>query len=146
MVINAVKRLAYLCTTMPALIAAIPEKELSEKSIAGKWSKKEILGHLIDSATNNHQRFIRCQFETNPVIVYDQNKWNHYNSYQNTDGNQIVILWQYYNLHLIEVIKNISVENLQKGCMIGDQLLTLEFLIIDYVEHLEHHLHQIIDY
>ncbi len=48
---------------------------MSIKLFPNKWSKKEIIGHLINSATNNHQRFVRCQFETIPKIVYDQNKW-----------------------------------------------------------------------
>lgn len=61
-----------LCNTVPAKLRTIPEEHLCFRQSPEKWSKKEILGHLIDSATNNHQRFIRGQLET-PVIYYDQN-------------------------------------------------------------------------
>jgi hypothetical protein len=61
----------YLCDSVPQQIKAIDEVEFSRKVSPDKWSKKEILGHLIDSATNNHQRFVRAQFET-PQIYYEQ--------------------------------------------------------------------------
>ena len=76
MIENIVDRLQYLCDAIPSLIKQIPEQEFSHKSAPGKWSKKEILGHLIDSATNNHQRFVRAQFEDTPFIIYDQDNWN----------------------------------------------------------------------
>lgn len=76
-----INRLEYLCNTIPELLIQIDEQIFSEKINPAKWSKKEILGHLIDSATNNHHRFVRVQFETNLKISYDQNKWNQYNFY-----------------------------------------------------------------
>ena len=111
-----------------------------------KWSKKEIIGHLIDSATNNHQRFVRGQFENRPAIIYDQDKWNEFGFYQQINGQQIISFWAAYNRQLIELIKHIPKENLQLECLVGDKLLTLNFLINDYVEHLEHHLRQVISY
>jgi hypothetical protein len=119
---------------------------MSEKSSSNKWSKKEIIGHLIDSATNNHQRFVRGQFENNPEIRYDQNKWNQYNFYQQIDSKQIILFWTFYNKQLIEIIERIPTENLKRQVNVDGALLTLEFLIFDYVEHLEHHLKQVIDY
>lgn len=64
------KRLEYLCATVPGIISTIAETEFCFKPLPEKWSKKQILGHLIDSAANNHQRFIRIQYEQEPVIFY----------------------------------------------------------------------------
>jgi DinB superfamily len=143
---NAISRLEYLCNTIPELLTSIEDTTFNEKIRKDKWSKKEILGHLIDSATNNHQRFVRGQFEENPKIVYDQNNWNKYNFYQEIDGQQIIEFWTIYNRQLLALMKQIPSENLQLGCLVGDNFLTLDFLINDYVEHLEHHLRQIISY
>ena len=108
------------------------------------WSKKEILGHLIDSATNNHQRFVRGQFEFKPVIEYNQNKWNEFNYYHFIDSNQLITFWTVYNKQIIELISKIPKENLKKEVKINHHLHTIEFLFIDYVNHLEHHLNQIL--
>ena len=143
MTTNAIDRLEYLCNTIPELLTSIDDKMFSEKTREDKWSKKEILGHLIDSATNNHQRFVRAQFEDMPNIVYDQNKWNQYNFYQQIDLKQIISFWTVYNRQLLQLIKQIPKESLQLECLAGDTLMTLECLINDYAKHLEHHLQQI---
>lgn len=146
MVEQALSRLNFIIDNLPIVLTQISEENMSEKSSSNKWSKKEIIGHLIDSATNNHQRFVRGQFENNPEIHYDQNKWNEYNFYQQIDSKQIILFWTIYNKQLIEIIERIPTENLKRQINVGGALLTLEFLIIDYVEHLEHHLKQVIDY
>ena len=146
MIADTIYRLEYLCNTISALLKNIDNHTFSEKIEPDKWSKKEIIGHLIDSATNNHQRFVRGQFEDRPRIVYDQNNWNKYNFYQQIDKQQIIDFWTVYNRQLLELIKQIPNENLQLECFVGDKLLTLDFLVNDYVEHLEHHLKQVISY
>jgi hypothetical protein len=144
---ESVSRLQFLIDTIPSLLTEIEEMKFSEKQNLEKWSKKEILGHLIDSATNNHQRFVRCQFENIPKIVYDQNNWNKFNFYQQIDKKQIIEFWTIYNKQLVQLMKNISNENLLKECKTSDDKnYTIEYLISDYVEHLEHHLQQIVDY
>jgi hypothetical protein len=75
MINAALNRLEYLLKTIPALLNALDENEFSFKPAENKWSKKEILGHLIDSASNNHQRFVRAQFEEHANIFYHQNEW-----------------------------------------------------------------------
>jgi hypothetical protein len=146
MIEQAIKRLEYIINTIPKFLNEIGEPDFSFKPIPTKWSKKEIIGHLIDSATNNHQRFVRGQFEQNPEIQYDQNKWCELSFYQQIDGQQIISFWTIYNKQLIEIIKRIPKENLSRQVKVGDKLFTLEFLITDYVEHLEHHLKQVIEY
>ncbi|HEY0670249.1 MAG TPA: DinB family protein [Sphingobacteriaceae bacterium] len=140
-----IDRLESLCETVPTLLRKISEADFSFKPTPEKWSKKEILGHLIDSATNNHHRFIRGQFENVPVISYDQNKWNEFNYYQQIKVDQLIQFWTSYNLQLLELLKLISPTNLKKECNIGGQgNVKIESLFNDYVSHLEHHLGQII--
>ncbi len=146
MIEQTIKRLEYLTEMIPNLLYEIGEENLSFKISEEKWSKKEIIGHLIDSATNNHQRFVRGQFENKPEISYDQNKWNEFNFYQSIKGQQIISFWTIYNKQLLEIIKKIPNENLSREVKIAENILTLKFLITDYVAHLEHHLKQIIEY
>jgi len=137
-------RLQYLIDNIPAKLMAISENDFCAKPAPNKWSKKEILGHLIDSATNNHQRFIRTQFENVPHIVYDQNNWNSFSHYNELGSKHIVHFWAMYNKHLLEIIKRIPEANLTKECHTGgDNNVTLAWLIDDYVVHMEHHLKQI---
>lgn len=138
---DAVFRLQYVLDTIPAKLHAIPKQRFSAKESPDKWSRQQIIGHLIDSAANNHQRFIRAQYEATPKIVYDQNNWNTLNFYETADSALVINLWFSYNQHLLFVIKQIPDENLERLCDVGNnQQVTLAFLIVDYVDHLEHHL------
>lgn len=139
-------RLEYLIKVIPPLLKDINDDTFKAK-VTNKWSKQEILGHLIDSATNNHQRFVRSQFEDIPVISYDQNEWNKYSYYNKFDKAQLVEFWKIYNSQILELIKVMPTENLTKECNTGGlENYTIEFLFNDYVEHLEHHLKQIVTY
>jgi len=147
MIKNSIQRLEELSKIIPPLISSLDKKSLSFKTSPVKWSKKEILGHLIDSASNNHQRFVRVQFEEIPFICYDQNKWNTYSYYNLLNSEDLILFWTSYNVHLAALLKNIPEENYTRLCKVGEtRIVTLEFLITDYVEHLEHHLHQIVNY
>lgn len=147
MTTESINRLDTLIKMIPGLLEDMDEVEFSFKPSPEKWSKKEILGHLIDSATNNHHRFIRGQYEDAPTVSYDQNQWNKLNYYNDLSPKHIIGFWTLYNQHLLEVIKRIPNENLQKKCRVTDgNTYTLQFLIDDYVAHLEHHLHQLVSY
>ncbi len=142
-----IQRLQYLCKKLPGLLIQIPDHELNYKPAPNRWSKKQILGHLIDSATNNHQRFVRAQFEDVPLIIYNGDKWNECSYHEKIGTSQLISFWALYNLHLAEIVKNIPAENLKKECLMGfDKAVSLEFVFDDYVRHLEHHLKQIVDY
>ena len=141
------QRILFLCDTIPAIINKIPEEQLSIKPSPGKWSKKEILGHLIDSAANNHQRFVRGQFEHEPTIFYEQNNWVSLQHYNEERIDSMLHLWQAYNRHLAYVISCVPEQNLNLKCRGRDgSLYTLSYLIEDYLVHMEHHLKQITDY
>lgn len=142
---TTVSRLDLLLNIIPDLLNKLSEDEFSLKEQPDKWSKKEILGHLIDSATNNHQRFVRGQFEDNPFIKYDQDNWVACSHYQQMDSKQLIKLWHIYNQHLLTLIKLIPEENLQRTIN-SRETFTLSFIIEDYVVHMEHHLKEIIAY
>ena len=144
---TASERLHVLIQIVPDLLKKITESEFSMKPAPHQWSKKEILGHLIDSAANNHQRFIRIQYEHEPLIHYDQNQWNTHNHYDRRDSRELVDFWTLYNRHLYETIRFIPEENLLLNGTGRDGVKhPLSFYIVDYVGHLEHHLRQLISY
>jgi len=144
---ESLARLEYFSDHMPGLFRKISEDDFASKPRPDKWSKKEILGHLIDSATNNHQRFLRVRFEDTPTIVYDQEKWNNFTHYNKLDSEFIISFWVIYNKFIIKLLKDIPEEDLLRKCIINDgETVTLGWLIDDYVKHMEHHLRQITDY
>jgi hypothetical protein len=106
------------------------------------WSPKEELGHLIDSAANNHIRFVRASIE--PEFrgpPYAQNEWVTAHGYQEMDWNSIITVWQTFNGLLSQVIKRIPEAKLQTACYVGESdAVSLQFLIEDYVVHMQHHL------
>jgi hypothetical protein len=125
------------------LFSEAKEREFSIKPAANKWSKKEILGHLIDSASNNIQRFIRGQYEKGSSIRYDQDTWVRLNDYKEALLSDLIQLWFLLNRQILRIIENMPVENLEKTSRVNDQVLTLAYLMEDYVRHLRHHLAQI---
>ncbi|XZF12787.1 DinB family protein [Chitinophagaceae bacterium MMS25-I14] len=143
---HTLQRLQYLIEIIPGKLLSIPEEEFAQKPVPEKWSKKEILGHLIDSAANNHQRFVRTQFEDIPAISYDQNGWNHYSYYNQMDQRQLVQFWEIYNRHLLTLASHIPAEFLERKCRTNAGEVTLQWLVEDYVVHMEHHLKQLTEY
>jgi hypothetical protein len=116
------------------------------KSSPDKWSKKEIIGHLIDSAQINLQRFVRCTYEENFKLTYEQVEWVKANRYQEADIQDLFGLWEQLNGQIVRVLQNYPVERLQAMCDNSKttvNLHTVEWLAQDYVEHLEHHLKQV---
>lgn len=121
----------------------IYEEDWSYKISPEKWSKKEILGHLCDSALSNIRRFVITQYKENDNIVYNQNFWVKAQNYQNIPTEEIIGLWKCLNLQIVNVVENIPNEALQRTCDMTKtepQIFTLEFVINDYIRHLQHHL------
>jgi len=113
--------------------------------LPGGWSRKQVLGHLIDSASNNHQRFVRAVLQTSlDFPAYDQNGNMRVQAPQEADWSLLVSLWAAYNRYLAHVIARLPAAKLETVCRIGTaQPVTLGFLASDYVTHLVHHLRQI---
>jgi hypothetical protein len=132
--------------TVPALEGIGEEGSLKTRG-PGAWSRKQILGHLVDSALNNVQRFVRAQREDELSLPdYDQPRWVEASGYQDRPWSDLVALWTVLNVHLAHVIARIPSEALATPCRIGDgRPMTLEFVVRDYMRHLRHHLEQIRD-
>ncbi|GAB3516212.1 DinB family protein [Emticicia fontis] len=126
---------------LPAL-QAISEEDASIKPLPHKWSKKEILGHLIDSATNNHHKFVRTMAQSHVEFVgYAQDFWVEEQHYNSRSWQDILRFWYAYNLHLSHIIESVNPAHLQNTISIeGSKPFTLAFIMEDYVEHLKHHL------
>lgn len=124
----------------------ITEEEWGIKSNPEKWSKKEVLGHLIDSALTNLRRFVMTQYVQEQKIIYHQDEWVSLQYYQDANHLELINLWRLLNDQIIRVVKEIPETKREHLCDTGKngiQLHALEYLVKDYAVHLEHHLNQI---
>jgi hypothetical protein len=124
------------------VLASMDPDAVSRRTQPDRWSKKEILGHLIDSAANNHQRFVRATLHAAASFpTYDQNNWVRIQEYNESEWSALVALWTAYNNHLSDVIARIPADARSSPCNIGRaEPVTLEFVARDYLRHLRHHL------
>ena len=135
----------------------LADVETELKPSSKKWSIKEILGHLVDSAYHNHQRVIYAERQGHLVFPgYDQDHWVLKNDYQNRGWRELILLWKMVNLHFACVVKKIKEDHLEKEysshnfhevCMNPwpkHRRASLAYLIWDYIQHLEHHLNQVL--
>ena len=124
------------------------EEEFSLNPNPDKWSKKEELGHLVDSAHNNLRRFIVAQYETNPKIVYEQDVWARVSGYSHQPSLQLINLWMLLNRQICYVLEKMPFETDERMCDTGkekQELHSLNWLAEDYIKHLRHHLHHILE-
>ncbi len=124
------------------------ETELLFRKTNENWSKKEILGHLVDSAQNNIRRVIVGQYKLNENIVYDQNNWVKSADYQNYNSIDLLNLFLLLNQYFCRIIKYLPIEKYQNKVDWGinePELVSLEYLIEDYQKHLQHHIRQIFE-
>lgn len=138
-------------------LAAIDDERSNVPRAAGAWTPRQIVGHLIDSAANNHQRFVRGQWQDDLVFPgYDQERWVEVQAYDRAPWRELVALWALYNRHLARVMAatpdlirrrphekhNVDVIGFRHP--LAEEPSTLDYLMLDYVAHLEHHLRQIL--
>lgn len=137
-----------LCAVAPDVAAHSPGP--------GRWSAKELVGHLVDSAANNHPRFVSARWRDDLVFEgYDQDRWVEAQRYAEAPWPELVALWRAYNDHLARVMASTPIDVLLREharhnldeiawqTVPADQPTTLDYLMSDYVEHLKHHLRQI---
>ncbi len=139
-------QLTQIIEMVTPILFSYSDKDMHKSPGAGEWSKKQILGHLIDSAANNNQRFIRILIEAPAAIPpYQPEKWVVLQGYQEHDWQLMVTLWAAYNRHIAFVIQRIPLAELDRECSIGDKPpVTLRWLIEDYLRHLKDHLRQVV--
>jgi len=126
-------------------LKTISEQIASRRPGPGKWSVKDTIGHLIDSAANNHQRFVRMQMHKHLELEgYDGDEWVRLQGYAERPWLEVVNLWESYNRHLAHVIRHVDPTALKHTWRSPEgQIVDLEFVIRDYVTHMQHHLDQI---
>ncbi|MCF3109322.1 DinB family protein [Niabella sp. CC-SYL272] len=138
------EQLAQIIHLYTEKIQHIDDPSFSVKPGNDKWSKKEILGHLVDSAQNNIQRFVRVQYESEPNIVYNQDEWVKTQSYNSWNRGELLDLWQLSNKQIGFILKHFPEEKKTLKAYMNKELCTIEYIAQDYIRHLLHHLNQII--
>lgn len=138
------KLLAVITAAEPRLRRVNPE-ESAKPILAGGWSRKQVLGHLIDSASNNHQRFVRaCLQESLEFPSYDQEGCVRLEAPQEAEWAVLISLWAEYNRYLAHIITRLPPGKLETPCQIGKEgSMPLRAVATGYVNHLLHHLGQI---
>ncbi len=139
-------------------LLAISEAQSGIPRGVGKWSPKQIIGHLIDSAANNHQRFVRAQLSDELAFSgYEQEKWVSVQGYDSEPWQQLIQLWKNYNLHLLHVMSltpedartkprlKHNLDQIAWKTVSNTEPVTLEYFMRDYVAHMKNHLQQILD-
>jgi hypothetical protein len=127
------------------ILRRVSAEESQAPFLAGGWSRRQVMGHLIDSASNNHQRFVRASLtDSLEFPAYDQNGWARVQAAEEADWSLVVALWASYNRYLAHVIAHLPPAKLEVPCRIGEnEPVTLQFLAEDYLAHMVHHLQQI---
>ena len=133
-------------TEVRPLLEKVTDQEASQRPQAGKWSKKEILGHLLDSASNNHQRFVRAALQRELTFPgYSQDALVELQRFIEMEWEFLISFWVSYNLFLAKVLSALPPGAAAVQCSIGkNPPATLEWIAQDYVAHLKHHLNQIL--
>lgn len=144
-------------SSVPGLLA-LGEHAASRVPAPGKWTPKQVIGHLVDSASNNHQRFVRAQFVDHLDFPgYDQDAWVAAQRYDEASWPELVALWRSFNLHLARVMEAVpdpvrlrprarhALDRIAWRTVPASDPTTLDYFMDDYVGHLEHHLRQVLE-
>lgn len=147
---------ATVAASEPRLLA-IADSDTARPPAPGKWSPRQIIGHLVDSASNNHQRFVRAASEDDLVLPgYEQERWVELQDYQRAPWSELVSFWAAFNRHIARVMTSIPEDartrlrrrhNLDQVAwqpVAPTEPATLGYFMNDYVDHLEHHLRQVL--
>lgn len=142
---KGIDRLRVLLSIVPRLLGNIRAETAAKKTAAKTWSAKEELGHLLDSACNNHQRIVRTQLEDRPAMPgYNGDDWVVLSCYQEREWSELIAIWSALNQQLLTAADAVQGSDWSRSCTIGDSgPLTLSFILNDYLAHMIHHLRHI---
>lgn len=144
---NITLGITQLITTWESTLTTLSNETISYKRNKQNRTIKQILGHLIDSASNNHQRMIRLQYNSElifPDYRQDNDRWIAIQNYQEANWTNIVQLWKFFNLQIIQVIENVDKSKLQNHWNdFEGTRVTLDDMIIGYLGHLNLHMNEI---
>ncbi len=138
---HAIHSLRTLLEALPERLRSIPSGAAAIQADGG-WSVKEELGHLVDSAANNHQRIVRAQLEDAPAMPdYDGKKWVTLHAYQKRDWHMLIEMWERLNQLLLAAAEAVPETGWWRTCTVGSsEPMTVQFLLEDYVSHMREHL------
>jgi hypothetical protein len=138
------------------ILRQMSEERSRVRPAPGKWCPREIIGHLVDSASNNHQRFVRAQFQDDLIFPgYAQDAWVTLQQYRDAPWEELIVLWSTFNLHIARVMDFVpkdermrsrahhNLDEIASNPVPRDKPATLDYFMCDYVAHLKHHLAQI---
>ena len=134
--------LRYLLYTVPSELAGLSDATAALKPAPEKWSPKEELGHLLDSAANNHQRIVRTLIEDQPAMPgYEQQRSVQVHGYQQRDWRELIDQWAALNRQLLIAVASVTDSGWTRTCTIaGSEPVTLRFVLEDFLAHMSHHL------
>src|SRR5450631_3039174 len=138
---QALQSLRTLLESLPARLEALPAETVEYRPLES-WSVKEELGHLLDSAANNHQRIVRAQLEDTPAMPgYDGGMWVDLHAYQVREWQELIETWEALNRQLLAAAETAPEAAWARTCTIGDSApLTIQFVLEDYIHHMRDHL------
>ena len=142
---TTIENLQQRIRTVAEYWQTLSEADRQAKDSPAKWSKKQVLGHLCDSAQTNIRRMVVGQYQTDANIIYEQNIWVKAADYQHYDSSQLLYFWMLLNQHFCIVLSNLPEENYSTTTNWGNttpDLVSLKYVAEDYVKHLDHHLLQ----
>lgn len=144
--IEVAQNLKDVVNKMIPILKEIDDNSASKRPAEGKWSPKEVIGHLIDSANNNQMKFVKAiELKNIDVAGYHQNEWVNIQKYTNYDWHQLIDFWAIFNRHIAHILENVPSDALSNEIKVESVgPFTLEFIMKDYVEHLKHHMNQIL--
>jgi hypothetical protein len=142
---QTINSLRELLQRVPDRLQELSQDRVESRPAPSGWSPKEELGHLLDSAANNHQRIVRAQLEDNPAMPgYQQNSWVAVHAYERRDWEELIELWRALNRQLLAAAEAVPDSAWSRSLTVADsEPLTLQFVFEDYVAHMVHHLQHI---
>jgi hypothetical protein len=143
--VNAISSMRNILEAVPGRLAELSGDAVESKPAPLKWSAKEELGHLLDSAANNHQRIVRAQLDERPATPgYEQTRWVALHDYQHRDWNELIALWKALNRQLLAAAEAAHESAWSRTLIVsGSEPMSLQFVFEDYIAHMLHHLEHI---